>query len=312
VTEDNLANQIAVVKEEIRVNVLNEPYGGFPWVTLAPVLYESWANAHDGYGSFADLEAASLEVARDFFDHYYAPGNAVLTVCGDFETDHALELVHRHFDAVPKRAVPPRPDFEEPAPTGERRAEQHDPLAPAPAVALGWRVPDPADLPAYLPYVVLASALATGDASRLRRRLIQDDRLATDIGAHLGLMEDAFDVRNPLPFIVEAHHPGEVSTDQVVAAVDEELDRVATDGVRADELGRVTARLRSGLLQGSDNVMRRTLAMSAYEQQRGRAELALEMPDLLAEVTAEQVAGAAATLRPDVRARLDLIAGGAA
>ena len=56
VTEENLANQIAVVKEEIRVNVLNEPYGGFPWLTLAPVLYESWANAHDGYGSFEDLE----------------------------------------------------------------------------------------------------------------------------------------------------------------------------------------------------------------------------------------------------------------
>ncbi len=74
VTEENLANQIAVVKEEIRVNVLNEPYGGFPWLTLAPVLYESWSNAHDGYGSFADLESATLEDARDFFDKYYAPG----------------------------------------------------------------------------------------------------------------------------------------------------------------------------------------------------------------------------------------------
>ena len=173
------------------------------------MLYETWANAHDGYGSFEDLSQASLDDARDFFDAYYAPGNAVLAVTGDFEVDHAAELVHRHFDPVPKRAVPPRPDFDEPAPTSERRGEQKDDMAPAPAVALGWRVPDPADLDAYLPYVVVASALATGDASRLRRRLVQEDRLATDVGCHLGLMEDAFDVRNPCPFVLEAHHPGE-------------------------------------------------------------------------------------------------------
>jgi predicted Zn-dependent peptidase len=312
VTEENLANQIAVVKEEIRVNVLNEPYGGFPWLTLAPVLYDTWANAHDGYGSFEDLSNATLDDARDFFDAYYAPGNAVLAVAGDFEVDQAAELVHRHFDAVPKRAVPPRPDFDEPAPTSERRGEQKDDMAPAPAVALGWRVPDPEDLDAYLPYVVLASTLATGDASRLRRRLVQEDRLATDVGAYLGLMQDAFDVRNPCAFIVEAHHPGEVRSDRVVDAVDEELDRLATDGIDADELTRVTARLRSNLLQSGDHVMRRVLTIASYEQQRGRAELTHEMPDRLEQVTAEQVAAAAGALRPDVRGRLDLVAGGAA
>jgi zinc protease len=310
VTEENLANQIAVVKEEIRVNVLNEPYGGFPWLTLAPVLYETYPNAHDGYGSFEDLSNATLDDAQDFFDAYYAPGNAVLAVSGDFEVDHALSLVLRHFNAVPRRAVPSRPDFDEPAPTSERRGEQHDANAPAPAVALGWRVPNPADLDAYLPYVVLAAALATGDASRLRRRLVQDDRLATDIGCHLGLMEDAYDVRNPCAFVLEAHHPGEVPTDKVVATVDEELDRLATDGMSDDELTRVTSRLRSSLLQSGDNLLRRTLSMASYEQQRGRPELAFEMPDLVAAVTKEQVASAAGALRPDVRGRLDLIAGG--
>jgi len=312
VTEENLANQIAVVKEEIRVNVLNEPYGGFPWLTLAPVLYDSYPNAHDGYGSFEDLQSATVEDARDFFDAYYAPGNAVLAIGGDFEVDQAMELVHRHFDDVPKRAVPARPDFDEPVPTSERRVEQVDKLAPTPAVALGWRVPDPADLDAYLPYVVLASALATGDASRLRRRLVQDDRLATDVGCHLGLMEDAFDVRNPVAFVLDAHHRNDVPTDKVVTAVDEELDRVATEGIAGAELTRVTARLRSALLQAADFPMARTLAMASYEQQRGRPELVAEMPDRLAEVTAAQLAAAAGALGPEVRARLDLVAGGVA
>ena len=160
VTEENLANQIAVVKEEIRVNVLNQPYGGFPWLTLPPVLFESFPNAHNGYGGFEDLESATVEDARDFFDRYYAPGNAVLVVGGDLDPDAAMELVRTHFGDVPRRTVPDRPDFDEPAPTSERRVEHVDPLAPAPAVALGWRVPDPDDLDAYLPYVVLTSVLA--------------------------------------------------------------------------------------------------------------------------------------------------------
>ena len=144
VTEENLANQIAVVKEEIRVNVLNQPYGGFPWLTLPPVLFETFPNAHNGYGGFEDLESATVEDARDFFDRYYAPGNAVLAVGGDLDPDAAMELVRTHFGDVPRRTVPDRPDFDEPAPTSERRAEHVDPLAPAPAVALGWRVPGPA------------------------------------------------------------------------------------------------------------------------------------------------------------------------
>jgi zinc protease len=311
VTEENLANQLAVVKEEIRVNVLNQPYGGFPWLTLPPVLFESFPNAHNGYGGFEDLESATVEDAAEFFGTYYAPGNAVLCVGGDIDVDTTMELVRTHFGDVPRRTVPERPDFDEPAPTSERRDEQVDAEAPAPAIALGWRVPDPDDLDAYLPYVVLTSVLSTGDASRLRRRLVQDDRVATDVGAHVAFMEDAFDVRHPTALLVEAHHSDDVRADAVVKAVDEELDRVATHGVPADELERVQARLSSALLQGADHVMSRTLAMASYEQQRGRAELVGEMPALLAAVTGEQVAAAAAALRPDARARLDLVAGGA-
>jgi predicted Zn-dependent peptidase len=309
VTEENLANQIAVVKEEIRVNVLNQPYGGFPWLTLPPVLFETFPNAHNGYGGFEDLESATVDDAQDFFDRYYAPGNAVLVVGGDLDPADTMGLVERHFGDVPARAVPERPDFDEPAPTSERRAEQVDAHAPAPALALGWRLPDPADLAAYLPFVVLSSALTTGDASRLKRRLVHSDSLATDVGTHIGVMQDPFDVRNPTVLSIEAHHGSDVAADRVVAATDEELDRVATDGVEPAELERVVARLESAILQGSDHVLSRTLSMAAFEQQRGRAELVGELAGHVAQVTPRQVQEAAATLRPDNRARLDLLAG---
>ncbi|HKQ42667.1 MAG TPA: pitrilysin family protein, partial [Pseudonocardia sp.] len=84
-TEANLRNQIDVVKEEIRLNVLNRPYGGFPWLRLPPVMFRTFPNAHDGYGSFEDLESATLADAEEFFQRYYACGNAVLAVAGDFD-----------------------------------------------------------------------------------------------------------------------------------------------------------------------------------------------------------------------------------
>ena len=176
-TEENLRNQVDVVKEEIRVNVLNRPYGGFPWLKLPPVMFDTFPNAHDGYGSFDDLEAATVPDAEDFFARYYAAGNAVLAVAGDLDAELTAKLVERHFGDVPARPAPPRPDFAEPDLTGERREAYTDALAPLPAFAAAWRVPDPiSDLGGYLPYVVLAEVLTDGDASRLVRRLVLTDR----------------------------------------------------------------------------------------------------------------------------------------
>ena len=131
-TEENLANQIAVVKEEIRVNVMNRPYGGFPWLVLPGVMFDTFPNAHNGYGSFVDLEGGDRRGRVGFFQRYYAPANAVLAVGGDFDPDDALELVERHFARVKRRARPTAPSFAEPRITSERRATTTDQYAPMP------------------------------------------------------------------------------------------------------------------------------------------------------------------------------------
>src|SRR4051794_40104580 len=186
-TEENLLNQIDVVKEEIRVNVLNRPYGGFPWLKLPPVMFSTFPNAHDGYGSFGDLDSATVDDARAFFDRYYACGNATLAVAGDFDVAQATAMIHRHFDDVPARPAPPLPDFDEPDLTSERRDVSPDRPPPLPGVAGAWRVPAPiGDFDASLPFVVLAEVLTDGDASRLVDRLVQRDRLVTSIGGYIG------------------------------------------------------------------------------------------------------------------------------
>jgi predicted Zn-dependent peptidase len=311
ITEENLRNQIDVVKEEIRVNVLNRPYGAFPWLQLPQIAFESFANTHDGYGSFVDLESSTVEDATDFFEKYYAPGNAVLCVGGDLDVAETEKLVRRWFGPVPAREVPPTPATGEPMPTETRRGETEDALAPAPAVALGWRVPDPVgDFDAYLGTVLLAELLSEGDASRLERRLIHDDRIAVAQTSYLGLFGDPFDVRDATLLTTQVHHPAAVPAETVLAAIHEEVARVAEDGVSAEELRRVQARTEAQLLRQADSVLGRTLAFAAAELVHGRAELAGELAARLAAVTPEQVRTAARGLDPGTVAVLELHATG--
>lgn len=310
-TEENLRNQVDVVKEEIRVNVLNRPYGGFPWLKLPPVMFDTFPNAHDGYGSFDDLESATVPDAADFFAKYYAAGNAVLAVAGDLDVEQAVKLVERHFGDVPARPAPQRPDFTEPDIAGERTEAYTDQLAPLPAFAAAWRVPDPiGDFAGYLPYVVLAEVLTDGDASRLVQRLVLTDRSVTTIGGYVSFMGEPFDVRDPTALLLQAHLPPGGSVSAVLAAIGEECDRLAQDGLAEGELARTVARMSTHLLRDADTVLSRALHYAVLEQQRGDAALAGELPRLLTDVTEEQVRAAAAALMPSRRAVVEVVPGG--
>jgi predicted Zn-dependent peptidase len=310
-TEENLRNQVDVVKEEIRVNVLNRPYGGFPWLKLPPVMFDTFPNAHDGYGSFTDLESATVADAADFFSHYYAAGNAVVAVAGDLDPATTARLVERHFGDVPARPAPVRPDFTEPDLTAERRDSYVDRLAPLPAVAAAWRVPDPVgDFAGYLPFVVLAEVLTDGDASRLVQRLVLKDRSVTSVGGYLGFMGEPFEVRDPTALLLQAHLPPGGAIDPVLAAMSEECDRIAQDGLDDGELDRTVARMSAMLLREDDQVLGRALRFAIVEQQRGDAAIATELPHLLKRVSEDQIRTAAAALVPQRRAVMEVIAGG--
>ena len=113
-SEETLTNQRDVVKEEIRVNVQNDPYGLFEYSELPKRLFDLWENSHDGYGDFADLDAASLADVRSFFDLYYRPNNAILVVAGDVEAAEVFAQAERLFGGIPSAPLPPEPDLFEP------------------------------------------------------------------------------------------------------------------------------------------------------------------------------------------------------
>jgi predicted Zn-dependent peptidase len=111
ISEENLKNQQAVVSEEVRVNVLNQPYQFFEWISLWENAFTNWNNAHNGYGDLAEINAATIEDVLNFFKTYYAPNNAVLTVVGDVDANEVKKMVEKHFAGIPSQPMPPRPDL---------------------------------------------------------------------------------------------------------------------------------------------------------------------------------------------------------
>ena len=102
----NVNNQRDVVKNEVRVNVINQPYGGFPWIDLPMRANSNWYNAHNFYGDMGDLDKANLADAQAFFHTYYAPNNAVLVVTGDISVPQVRGWVQHYFAAIPRVAQP--------------------------------------------------------------------------------------------------------------------------------------------------------------------------------------------------------------
>lgn len=307
-SEETLRNQVDVVKDEIKLNILNAPYGGFDWLYLPQVLFETFANAHDGYGNFADLEAATLADAQSFFDRYYAPGNCVLAVLGGVDADDTLAMIERHFGDIPARTVPPTVDASEPAPRAEKRLIHTDDHAPDPAVMIGWRTPDPLhDTDRFLAACLLNDLLVSGEASRLSDRLIKRDRLALEVGGHVGAFPgSALMVRDPAAFCVSAIYTGSADPDPLVRAIDEEVARIADGALPKDEFARVRTSWRSSFLRDVGSNGDRGHLLTAYELFHGDATALLDVPDRVASITAEALTEVAAThLTTSARAILD-------
>src|SRR5437763_4401188 len=141
VNEDNLKNQQGVVGNEVKVNVLNRPYGGFPWLDMPQYANTNWYNAHNFYGDLRDIEAATLPDVQQFFKTYYAPNNAALAIVGDFDTAEARKLIEKYFAGIASVAQPKEPDLTEPRQEQEKRASKPDTQAKRPALAVAYHMP---------------------------------------------------------------------------------------------------------------------------------------------------------------------------
>ena len=288
-----LKNQQDVVKEEIRVNVKNQPYGGFMWIDIGQHAFQKWENNHDGYGSFQDLENASLEDVRSFHRDYYGPNNAVLGIAGDITPEDAFKLADKYFGAIPGRPTPPPPDFAEGLNTKEKRIEQTDALAQVPAIAAAWKMPTRGSRD-HAPMAVLGSLLAGDEASRLYQGLVKQRQIALNIDALYGLT-DPWTYNGPTLFTLFALYKPDTNADAVLAAIDEEVAKVARDGVDAVTLKRVKTHMLADWYNGLESYIERADTVARMQTLWGDANVVNKIPGWIEGVTSADLQRVAKT-----------------
>ena len=240
VDDENLRNQRDVVKEEVRVNVMNQPYGGFPWLDLPPVAFRNWPNAHNFYGDFADLDAATLADVQTFFHTYYAPNNAVLVMIGDLDPSEAFTLAKRYFEDIPPQPALPRADVKEPPQTAERRGEIVEKFGPLPAIAIGY-TPPTRESPDWFAAGIVERVLHGGRAGRVHHKLVLEEQIAVDAGGSAELL----DTNGPTQMVTRIFHKPEYTSEGTIAVYDEIIADLQQKGIAEDELDPVKVKFRS-------------------------------------------------------------------
>jgi predicted Zn-dependent peptidase len=241
VDDENLKNQRDVVKEEVRVNVLNQPYGGFPWLDLPPVAFRNWANAHNFYGDFADLDAASLADVQAFFKTYYAPNNAALLMLGDVKPEEGFAMAERYYASIPAGAPPPFADPREAVQTEERRGSVVEKFGTLPAMAIGYVLPVRRSNDWHA-MALLDQALHGGRAGRIYRDLVIEKQIAVEAD---GGIDDLFGYNGPTQMVTRVLHKPEISADATLAAFDAVAAEMQALGTPADELEPLKVKFRS-------------------------------------------------------------------
>jgi zinc protease len=229
-TESKFANQRDVVLNERRQNYENRPYGLAPMAMLAALFPPNHPYHWTTIGETDDLHAARLEDVRQFFTTYYHPANASLSLAGDIDFDSALALAETYFGELPAgpSVEPVRPDT--PALTSEKRLFLEDrvelPRLYLASLTVPMFAPGDADLD------LAADILANGKTSRLYRRLVFDERIATDVSAAQNSRETAGFVQ-----IAATAAPGR-SLAEIEAVIVDEIQKLAADGPTEDEVER--------------------------------------------------------------------------
>jgi predicted Zn-dependent peptidase len=298
-SQENLDNQRAVVKNEKRQSYDNRPYGSWVERVLAAVFPADHPYHHPTIGSMADLDAASLDDVSAFFRLHYAPNNAVVTVAGDVEPDQVRGWVARYFGGIPANPNLPAhlPDMSLPPTLGRETRVVIPDRVPLPRIFWAFRAPVYGDT--RLDALDIAGQiLAGGKGSRLHRRLVREERLAQDVAFFtMGCIGGA-----SLSAGWATARPG-VDLERLEAVYWEELERIASEPVSADELERARALTEADELGALMRVDERADRLSMYATLFDDPGLINRILPRYLAVTAEDIQGVCADVfRLDNRA----------
>lgn len=245
ISQENLENQQGVVKNEVKVNVLNQPFGGFPWLDMPQYANENWYNAHNFYGDLEDLDAASLEDVGSFFDTFYAPNNAAISVVGDIDVAQTRAWIETYFGSIPAATLPAEPDISEPRQEAEKYFIKNDSLANKPALALAYHMPE-RNTPEYYAMGLLDQILIQGDNSLLVQKLENEKGFASDVSGGINYLGNMFNYKGPMLWMYDFTFDDPQSKEAIMQSIDSVMTGLR-DQIDQQMLDQAIVKIRSQL-----------------------------------------------------------------
>jgi zinc protease len=240
-----LDEQRGVVQNEKRQND-NEPYALSEYLIQENTYPKGHPYSWTVIGSMEDLNAASLDDVKEWFKTYYGPSNAVVVVAGDVKAEEVKAKVERYFGDIPPGPPVARHDTWIAPRTGAHRMEMQD-RVPQARIYEVWNTPEWATADsAYL--TLAASVLSRGKTSRLYKRLVYDDQIATSVNAR----QNGAEIGSQFVVEVTAKAGGDLAA--VEKAADEELTRFLEKGPTAEELERARTEYLAGFVRGAERI----------------------------------------------------------
>lgn len=289
-TEESLASEREVVKEERRVYVDNSVEGHI-FELLSSLAFTTHPYRNPVAGWMTDLDAITVEDCRRYYSMHYAPNNAVIVLVGDFQTDVAMDLIRRYYESIPAQAPAPPVRTVEPPPYGERRATLYK-YAELPVLLIGYRAVA-AQNPDVFTLDILQMLLGRGESSRLYRKLVYDEQIAIEVSVSFPWMLDP----GLFTFYITLK-PGE-RHEKAEQLLYEELERLKNEPVTEQELRKAKNILEAGLVGDLETNGGKADKIGNYALLFGDWSMLTQTMTRYESVTAKDVMAAARTLFSD-------------
>jgi zinc protease len=265
VTKENFENQRQVVKEERRLRVDNQPYTSSFLHALYTAPYNArscFAYGHEVIGSMADLDAAETRDVQEFFNTYYTPNNATLTVVGDFDPAEARSLIQKYFGEMRPGPSPPPVECATPFSHLPARDTVRDSRANLPAILQSHGIPQAGHPDAYA-LSLLASILGSGESSRLHQRLVKQEKAALQVSSSANVR------RGPGVFVIFSIANQGVGVDRLETLAGEEIEKVRRNGVTPAELEKARNQYRARTVRGRQTALGKAEALQYFAHFHG-------------------------------------------
>ena len=279
-SKKSLEVQRNVVIEEFKQRYLNQPYGDV-WLHLRPLVYKKhpyrWATIGK---EIKHIEDAKIEDVKAFFKKHYNPQNAIMVVGGDVTLEQVKQLAEKWFEPIPPGEKYHR-DLPQEAPQHDERRETVTAKVPLNDVYIAFQMGGRMDAE-YYTTELMSDILSRGNSSRLYRSLVKDKQLFSEVHAYISGSIDTG------VFVFEGKPQENVSIEQAEAAIWEELEKIKSEEIPADELTKVKNKTESTMIFSEMSLLDKAMNL-AYNELLGDADIINQEIDKYLAVTAADI-----------------------